>query len=295
MKLSPRFLRRFPIASVGLFTAVSIFQSLAFLFSYESGKSNYFTADAPLPMISYVLSIVGLAWSIALIRLLPKSISTHQKNLPCPIASLPIALGFLTGATTLALSDHSKLALLTVAFLLLAACYALLVAFAKQVDATWKALGGFSAVLACILLNAIYYFDTTLEMNAPIKITLLVGLLSAMLYFTAELRYLLEKPAAKLHVIFSVSTLALGGLTAIPLPLAFAVGLLNRPTTPEGVPMLAKYFQHPAYVAGAFVVLGVSVGAAIRLWAQLRAPIASESPIPETDNHKTTSKEQEEA
>lgn len=296
MKFTSRIERLLPILSVGLFSAVTILQSLAFLLCYEAPESNYFAIGSPFPILACVLSILGAVCGIASIFLIPKD-RLSEGTLPCPIASLPNAFGFLAGAVVLLLSEQTDLSKIAILLLFLAAIYSALIAFAKTVAPARKALIGFSAVLSCIMLNAIYYFDVTLEMNAPIKVTLLVGLLASMLYFTAELRYLLEKPAARLHSVISIILLSLGALTALPIPIAFAAGLLNRSTTPANAPLFSAHFEHPTYLAGALVVLGVTIGAAIRLWSQFRSTTVSKEALPscKTESTETTNEQQEEA
>ena len=84
---------------------------------------------------------------------------------------------------------------------------------------------GFFAVAACILLNAYYYFDFSIEMNAPIKITVQLAILLIMLLFTGDLRFILGIPKPKTHLVLHAWASALGSLSAVSLPLALLCGM----------------------------------------------------------------------
>lgn len=275
MKINSRFLRAIPLAAYVIAIAVTVLQSAAYALSYEAPKANYFTAGEPLPIIATVLALLGTLGGIALLALLPKK-TKHDVTLPTPLASIASALGFLGGSVTLFLSSNTKLSRATAILLLVATAYSLLIAFAKKLDPAIKALVGFGTVLSCILLAAIYYFDKTLEMNAPVKLSAMIGLLAVMLYHTAELRCLLDKATPRLHRALSVILLSIGALSAIPFPVAMLLGKFDQTALYANAPLLAQAYAHPEYLASAWIILGACLTVAIRLWGLM---IATEEEI----------------
>lgn len=275
MKINSRVLRAVPWITYALAVAVTAFQSLAFAYAYEAPKANYFAAESPLPILATSIALIGVLGSIVFFLILPKDRFSDEK-LPSPLASLASAFGFLGGAVTLILSSDTKLAKATFVSLILSAAYALLVAFARRMEAYIQALVGFATILSCILLSATYYFDKTLEMNAPVKISVLMGLLSAMLYYTAELRCLLGNAAPRLHRALSVIASAVGALSALVIPIAVVLGKFDSSVTHKHAPLLAQTLSHPEYLAGALIVLGTLLTASIRLWSLMRQETGSE-------------------
>ena len=126
-----------------------------------------------------------------------------------------------------------------------------------------KALGFFPPV-ACALLVCILYFDTSLEMNAPLKVTAQCALLPLMLYFTAELRYLLDRALPRLYLALALGSLALSSLCTLAVPVAVIAGFLDNANC----------------LAAALVVLGVNITILFRLKRFL-------TPIPSPDENET--------
>lgn len=271
MKLPSRLLRILPIVLLTASGLVALLQTLAYLTVYEAPKANYFSVGALLPKLSAVLTVIICATGVALALLIPKNQLTVREA-PVKWASLPSAAGFLAGAIVLTLSVSGTLSRVTVLLLLFGAGYAVCAAFLSSKYQAATALVGFGAVLGCILLDALYYFDTSLEMNAPVKVTVLIGVLCTMLYHTGEIRFLIDKPAPRLFLMLGTWVLGTGALCALPIPIAAAAGQFTRATSPAGASVLGAHLYHPEYLAGSLIVLGTAVTAGIRLRSLLRSP-----------------------
>lgn len=269
MKLSARMLRLLPPVLLSLTGVISLLQILAYLLEYEAPVANYFSFGAIFPNLTLVLTILIVLAGSLLTLLIPKNrLQIHA--IPVRAASIPAAAGFLAGAVILALSATTAASRIAMILLLLGAAYAVLSYCFSERDPAVTALFGFAAVFGCILLDALYYFDNSLEMNAPVKVTVIIGVLCVMLYHTGEIRILLGKSAPRLYMMLCIWLLGVGGLVALPIPVAALAGVFARTTSPSNAPLLAQQMYHPEYLAGALIVLGTAVSAGIRLWVWLR-------------------------
>ena len=284
MKLSARILRLLPPFLLGLSGLTALLQTLAYLLNYEAPDANYFETSAVFPALATGLCVATvLAGSLAAL-LIPKGECPEPAvwlgPRPHRVACAAAAVGFFAGAVVLAFSSTAVAARLAIPLLLLGGVYELLSGWLPARSRIWAGLTGFAAVLGCILVGAVYYFDTSLEMNAPVKVSVMIGVLCAMLFCTGEIRVLLGKPARRLLLLLGVWLLALGGLAALPVPLAALCGVFDRSTTPAGLPLLAQRMAHPEYLAGALIALGLAAAAGVRLWVWLRCPAGPDAARP---------------
>ena len=247
-----------------------LFQSLAYLKAYNHSEANYFFANSSLPTLATIFSILSCLLAVATIFLWknnPIEIRPQKGSL----ASFPAALGFLVGGVLMLLSNTTKLTYALPVLCFLAAIYNIAIIFANDQSKTAIALIGFSAVIACILFSGYYYFDTTLEMNAPLKVTTQVAFLSVMVYFISEIRSLLDIELPRIYLLTSALVVGIGALAAIPVPLAYLLGVFKPQTTELATSLTAQIFDHPEYFAGSVIVLGVSITAASKLFNALTA------------------------
>ncbi len=207
--------------------AAGILQTIC-IFRYWNMEDNYFPFDRFLPSIAVGFCILSLiAGSIAALTAKPEKLAATIFS-SRPLRLTP-TIGFAAPAVALLFYAEKKLAPLTVFFLLAAVIYAILVnipRFRRYPAPT--ALLGFATVAACALLNAYFYFDASVEMNSPLKMSLQAGLLASMLYFTGELRYLLGTPRPRTFLLLCSWVISLGSLTAIAFPIAYFLGVLTR-------------------------------------------------------------------
>lgn len=261
--------RRLLLLSLASSLVASATQTLAYLTAYETPKANYFRVGSLLPSLALVFAFVAVLLGIFAAILAAPRRTTSAHSL---LAPAPAVFGFLGGAIAFTLSTElSGLTILIIVSLMIAALY-----HAATVTPTTPrllpltALCGFFTVIACVLVCGYYYFDNTLEMNAPLKTSLIMGLLCTMIYYTAELRILLGKPTPRRYLILATLAVAVNSLSAIPVSVAFLAGIFDRSTTAHGLPLLAETFKYPAYLAGALILLGASIGIAVRGLAFLK-------------------------
>ena len=246
--------------SLGAAALTAVLQTLAHLLSYDP-NSNYFQIDAPLPYIAVAVAAVGALCGILCAALMPapRNVAPFSDNV---LTSLPAALGMLAFPIISASFTKGTIPMLASLALICAAAYSILCTTPLCKSApTGLCLLGFGSVIAAALVNATFYFDTTLEMNAPAKVALQTALLFAMLYYTAELRYLLDRAKPRLFIALSLLTLSTGALSAIPMTVAFACGIIDRKDC----------------FAGALLVLGIAITVLFRL---IRVLSAKNDPAP---------------
>ncbi|HBF14464.1 MAG TPA: hypothetical protein DDW30_02030 [Clostridiales bacterium] len=108
---------------------------------------------------------------------------------------------------------------------------------------------GITPVFGLVFLCAIHYFDKTVEMNAPVKVLTLLGLLTALVTVTSGIRYLLGTTLPRVFLMLSAWTVAAGSLSIFAVPVLFLKGA----------------FTKTAYLASFFIILGCTVASSIRI------------------------------
>lgn len=286
MKKALQSPRLYLLCAFATIVPTTILQILAYLKAYSAPASNYFSASSLFPKLSVAFALLGCLLAAVSVFLSKQGQTPYANGLPEGRHPIAASLGFLGGALILLLSDSTKLAYAASAFLILAAIYHLALAFHLFKETAITALIGFSTVIGCILTVGYYYFDASLEMNAPVKVHVMMGLLFTMLYYTAELRFLLGNGKPKILTLLSASVVSIGALTALPLPIAFLAGRFDQLATTKGAAPLATTLQYPAYLAGAVILLGVTVTI---LWrtAQIAGSESASPAIPADLNEST--------
>ena len=222
-KSSANLCKIFAYAGAGIATVLS---AVATAFSYDKA-ANYFTTNSILFPIACAFAILAFAVSIAAALLIPKeeitSSSPFGSNL---VVALPAAIGFGIGAILSALEfakNNSTLFLIATVLLVLSMAHVLLCETERK-----SSFLGFFPPIACALLIAVLYFDTSLEMNAPMKVVAQCALLLLMLYFTTELRYLLNREIPRLYLAFALGSIAAASLCVLAVPVACITGVLEN-------------------------------------------------------------------
>ena len=257
------------IALLACAGSAAILQALAVLISY-SNESNYFDTGAILPILSAIFVIGGLicgtvAACMTDSNALHDTPFSERNEFPIP------AIGFVLTAILLPMhspAERMTLTLVTSVLLILAALYSLLsarAAFRKQHEGLLAFLG-MASVVGCILAAAYFYFDVSVEMNAPLKIAVQIGLITAMLCYTGEVRYLLGKPMPRVYLTVTSWTVAVGSLATLSIPIACATQKLPRTD----------------YAGGALLVLCLVLTQILRMRTLLKAP--AEDTVQETDS-----------
>ena len=226
---------------------LTLLGAIAYLTAFDP-VANYFQRGAKLPTVCTVLAIVGVAIALLIGCLLPKGklLTPTLANRYAPLCSMLGELSALI-AFAIALPRISPITILALAALLLTVlCDGLQVFRSDRANGT--GFLGYAPIVASAAMAMYYYFDMTVEMNAPFKVAIQVGLLFAMVYNTEELHVLLRRPRPRAYLTLSLCMMIVGALTAVPIPLAFLLGILRRPD----------------YLAGALLLLGTSLRATLR-------------------------------
>ncbi len=245
------------LSGMSILTA-AILGTLAVPLSYEA-EAHYFAIGAPLPFIAVLLAVIGVLCGIALLILLPK-----ESLFGTPFSgrfwiALPGAACAIVSAVLLFGDSKDSFVMLTAILTLLSSAYILCAELSQKFTAIKNVTVylGFVPVIGCALLNACYYFDTSVEMNAPFKVLLQTALLFSMLYFTGDIRFLLQRSHPRLYLFLSVCTLA----TALPIaPMTIIAYVLG-------------YVTRVDYLAGAVFALGIALTVLLRVIHLLFAPI----------------------
>lgn len=235
----------------------AVLRCVAMRTSYEA-NTNYFSIGIRLPGIAILFAVVGAVCGIVASCLTPTEQTTGTPFSARLLPSLPAAFGFLLSAVLFMLYGNlSVLTIATVLALLLSAVYSVFCGTVnRQTQPSTVALLGFAAVIGCALVNACYYFDTSVEMNAPVKVSLQTALLFAMLYYTGEIRCLLGREKPRLYRILAHCTIAACSVPALSVTIAYGFGIIDR----------ADYF------AGALLTLGIAITVICRLQQTSAAP-----------------------
>lgn len=203
-----------------LFTALTGLAALtaviAVLRDFEV-QSNYFRLGAILPKVALALTIAAIAVG-AVRSFLPKKEHLGAHPFATTAALSPAFYGFVIGALLLLFKEISATTILMSLCMALSAVYIWFTGNQRyKKDAGAVVFCGFSTILTFVLFCALFYFDASVEINAPLKIANTVALLCCMIYFTGELRFLLERPQKKLFLLMAHTA------AAIAIPVALAV------------------------------------------------------------------------
>lgn len=261
----------FAISSV----LAAILQAIAVLTAYDT-SANYFEQSAILPILAVCFAIIGAICGTVAARMTDTATlnsSPFSKRNAFPYA----ALGFLLTAILLVLygsAERMNLTPLTSIFLILAALYSILSELSdfREKHTTLLTFLGFAAVIGCILLTAYFYFDVSVEMNAPLKVTTQIGLITAMVGYTGEIRYLLGKPMPRVYLMLASWTVAVGSLAALSVPIA----------------SLTQKLPRADYAAGAVLVLCLVLTQLMRIRTLLTKTAHNAQDTPAADESEET-------
>lgn len=253
------------IASATSALLVEILALLAILLQFD-GTSNYFAHGAILPTLAIGFALLGVVLGTV------AAILTKSGSLPASVFSdkpclNPASVGFLAAAICMIVSvsagTESIWSVLFIVSALLGAIYTVCVSLPSvRRSATAVAFVGFFAVIACILLCAYYYFDLSIEMNAPLKIAVQLGVLAAMVYLLAEIRFLLGNGQKRVLLALSFALVSVSALSSLAVPIAFLLGKTDRID----------------YLAGALLALSVALAAELRIYRLLKHQISGKEP-----------------
>ncbi len=227
-------LYKFLFAGCLLLAVLSALLSAAAVAVDYDPQENYFTKDALLYPAAIITAAASFAVGIAAVCTTPRK---ELRDTPFCDRSvvLPTTPGFLIVLLAIAIQENSVptssiLFPILMVVLILSIAYTVLSALPKIIKARPNLVAGIGlfSILACLLLTIYLYFDLTVEMNAPLKLFLQIGLLCAMIYYTTELRYLLKIPMPRLFLMTGVAAVSIGSLCIFSLPVAFLTDRISR-------------------------------------------------------------------
>ena len=237
----------------------AVLMTVAFFTQFDAPDANYFRRGAVLPVAAGIFAVLAALIGTVIAIQYPKR-SLPADNLPIPGAALPEAIGFLSCAAFLTISivqnGFELLRLIPLILSLIAMVYALLLTFGDISRDRIRNLAaplGFVPIFTLIFLYANHYFDRAVEMNAPEKTLLMLGLMTATVTFTGELRYLIGSANPRVYLMLLSWTVAAGALCIPALPAAHFFRILTGTD----------------YVASSFAVLGCFLTSCLRLFALL--------------------------
>ena len=206
--------------------AAMLSSAAATIFSYDEA-ANYFTTNSILFSAAIVFALLAFAFAIIAAIVTPTEEIAYSSPFGFDfLFALPAVIGLGSGATLMILEfakNNSTLLLITGISLLISVVHVLLCETENK-----SSFLGFFPPVACALLIAVLYFDTSLEMNAPMKVTAQCALLPLMLYFTTELRYLLNREMPRLYLALALGSIAAASLCALAVPVAYLTGALEN-------------------------------------------------------------------
>lgn len=206
--------------------AAMLSSAAATVFSYDEA-ANYFTTNSILFSVAIVFALLAFAFAIIAAIITPTEEIAYSSPFGFDfLFALPAVIGLGSGATLMILEfakNNSTLLLITGISLLLSVVHVLLCETESK-----SSFLGFLPPVACALLIAVLYFDTSLEMNAPMKVIAQCALLPLMLYFTTELRYLLNREMPRLYLALALGSIAAASLCALAVPVAYLTGALEN-------------------------------------------------------------------
>ena len=263
---SANLLRYFTYVSTGV---AMLFATAATTLSYDKG-TNYFAANSGLFSVAAIFAFLAFALAVAAAWVTPKQeISASSPFGASPLLALPSTMGLCAGAILLlfeSAASESPLPLITAVLLISSAIYSMLTETAYS-SKQFVILLGLTPALACALMIGVLYFDLSMEMNAPLKVVTQCALLPLMLYFTAELRYSLNRAIPRLYLALALGSVAAASMCALAIPVACLTGTL------ENINCLAA----------SLIVVGTNITILLKLKRYLQPIPAPENDTKETD------------
>lgn len=237
---------------VGLSGAAMLAQLLAVIFSFTP-QSNYFRVGAIFPTLAILFAIPAIVCGTLDAFLRAKEATIPKAG---SLAMLPAGIGFLISAIGLFTQSSSTLATISVFLALVAALYCILSAIKIPFGSTPRFFLCFGAVAGCASLTIYHYFDFAVEMNAPLKLSIQIAALCAMLFFVGEARAILSKAASPIYRAVTFWTVLSGSIASIPTIVAF----------------LLKKTDRIDYLTSAIALLGITVSALLCLFQEKHIP-----------------------
>lgn len=214
----------FFILTVLASAAAALIQAFLFTSNYDE-KLNLYHTGAFLPLVFYIAVFV-VALFCASSYFITKN-NTGMKTLPAPgrfVVFTAILGGFQLGAAVLfniyyyVTGVYSGMTSLRAAVFITAvpaAVYFISTALTGNPKKNVLIICGFFTVIWAALYLMCIYFDMSSPLNSPVRILNQLSLITVMLYFIFELRYLLDKPRPRLYLPASLLAILFISLSSV--------------------------------------------------------------------------------
>lgn len=199
-----------------------ILRTCCLLWFYDEDIGYY--SKGILPIVLSIFSVLALGFfasAIFTVKPTDKLSDGREDNLAIKISSAICALVFasffiVSVMSTSLISDSVVADLLSKISALMMIVYFAMNLFGKNVNRNAQTVLGFGFVLWAICALAISYFDVYVQLNSPDKVTLHMGLMSAMAFFTVEFRCFVDKINRKVYPFCSACSVFFCALASIP-------------------------------------------------------------------------------
>ncbi|MDD4772560.1 MAG: hypothetical protein PHZ09_03025 [Eubacteriales bacterium] len=214
----------FVTASV-LAVAATVIQTLLFINFYDERFNFYNTEISGIPEIFYTAVFIASLFCAASYFAVKDNEQT--KILPVPdrfVVFAAILCGFQLAAAVLfniyyyITGIYTGITLLRVVVLITAipaAAYFIITAFSPDPKENILIVCGFFVIIWAALYLMCVYFDMSSPLNSPVRILEQLSLITIMLYFVFEIRFLFKKPRPRLYLPVSLLAMLFISLSSI--------------------------------------------------------------------------------
>lgn len=186
------------LISTAIVTAI---YALSFIFAFDTPIA-YFSTNSPLPNISKYLLLCIIAWTLSIFVFIPKNSLTQNQpsiSLASKIASGLAATSFLFCAISKLLSPPlSTLSIIVTVLSFLSSAYFICNVIAPSQN-NLRAVLGISVILWATASMSEAYINRFVTMNNPVKILLMLSMMSIMFFMLYEIKYSVSKPMPRAY------------------------------------------------------------------------------------------------
>lgn len=231
--------------------------TLAFITGFEQ-TSHYFVSTTQLPTVAFIFTALAISIATVDAILTPTPDITHKNDFK--IAPIFAGIGFIVAGIQRMVTASSSLGMVCAILLIVSAVHCVFSFLNKKEYSLLTFYLGCASILGCAMLTMQIYFDMTIEMNAPIKFLPQITLLCSMLFYTAELRPLIDRAAPRVYRILCAITVAIGAISSLPLLIACCLNKITR-----------KGDLRIDILCIAILLLGITITATLRLISLYRS------------------------
>ena len=201
----------------------AIMYCICSLFAFDITVA-YFSSTSLLPYIAKYLLIITIIWIFSILLFIPKnklSITTPPHSLASRILSVATAVSFILYiALRLLISSNGFMTPTTTFFIcngiaLISAAFYLLNVRITLIKSSIRAVLLFPTILWATISMTEAYSNQRVAMNSPIKIMLMLSMMSIMFFALYETRYLVGRPFPRAYAISVLSGICLSGAFSI--------------------------------------------------------------------------------